>query len=139
MTRRLAAISVLLIALAPLSVQAGGGRHSGRGAPSWSSASHGGHQGPDNRSYRLPWWAGRSGYWTYGPGALERRARRQRSAAAKAAFRRGHPCPATGQTGGACPGYVIDHVIALKRGGPDSPDNMQWQTVEAAKAKDRVE
>ena len=32
---------------------------------------------------------------------------------------------------------MIDHVIPLKRGGPDSPDNMQWQTREAAKAKDR--
>jgi hypothetical protein len=37
---------------------------------------------------------------------------------------------------GACPGYVIDHVIALKRGGADAPSNMQWQTVRAAKAKD---
>jgi hypothetical protein len=34
---------------------------------------------------------------------------------------------------------VVDHVIALKRGGADAPSNMQWQTVEAAKAKDRVE
>jgi len=40
---------------------------------------------------------------------------------------------------GPCPGYIIDHVIALKRGGPDIPANMQWQTVEEAKAKDRVE
>ena len=37
------------------------------------------------------------------------------------------------------PGYVIDHVIALKRGGPDNPSNMQWQTIEEAKAKDRWE
>jgi len=40
---------------------------------------------------------------------------------------------------GPCPGYIIDHVIALKRGGPDTPANMQWQTVEDAKAKDRWE
>ena len=39
----------------------------------------------------------------------------------------------------SCPGYVIDHIIALKRGGPDTPANMQWQTVGEAKAKDRVE
>lgn len=38
---------------------------------------------------------------------------------------------------GACPGYVIDHVTPLKRGGADSPSNMQWQTREAAKIKDK--
>jgi hypothetical protein len=62
-----------------------------------------------------------------------------RSPAAKHAFRSAHPCPATGRTTGACKGYVIDHVVALKRGGPDQPSNMQWQTVADAKAKDRVE
>ena len=36
-------------------------------------------------------------------------------------------------------GYVIDHIIALKRGGCDTPANMQWQTVEDAKAKDKWE
>jgi hypothetical protein len=34
---------------------------------------------------------------------------------------------------------VIDHVRALACGGADSPDNMQWQTTAAAKAKDKVE
>jgi len=34
---------------------------------------------------------------------------------------------------------VIDHVKALKHGGTDTPDNMQWQTRQDAKAKDRVE
>ena len=37
------------------------------------------------------------------------------------------------------PGYVIDHIVPLKKGGCDCPANMQWQTVEAAKAKDRFE
>jgi hypothetical protein len=50
-----------------------------------------------------------------------------------------HPCPATGQPNGACPGFVIDHVRSLHRGGADAPENMQWQTVEAAKAKDKME
>ncbi len=37
------------------------------------------------------------------------------------------------------PRYVVDHIKALKRGGADEPSNMQWQTVAAAKAKDRTE
>jgi hypothetical protein len=63
----------------------------------------------------------------------------KRSPEAKRAFQRSHPCPSTGRTSGACPGYVIDHVQPLKRGGADAPSNMQWQTVAAAKAKDKVE
>jgi hypothetical protein len=37
------------------------------------------------------------------------------------------------------PGYVIDHIQALKQGGRDEPENMEWQTVEEAKAKDKIE
>jgi len=33
----------------------------------------------------------------------------------------------------------VDHVVPLKRGGADAPYNMQWQTTEAAKIKDRTE
>ncbi len=75
------------------------------------------------------------------PSAIHRdaRGRIERSEAARAAFKREHPCPATHLPTGPCPGYIIDHVIALKRGGPDTPANMQWQTVDEAKAKDRVE
>lgn len=62
-----------------------------------------------------------------------------RSLAAKNAFKRLYPCPATGKAGGPCPGYVIDHVVPLACGGRDAPDNMQWQTVTDAKAKDRWE
>lgn len=43
--------------------------------------------------------------------------------------------PRPGRASGACPGYVIDHVKPLKRGGADKPENMQWQTKEAAKLK----
>jgi hypothetical protein len=57
----------------------------------------------------------------------------------RAKFIKTHPCPSTGKTHGACPGYVVDHVEALKRGGRDDPSNMQWQTKEAAKAKDKWE
>ncbi|MGE5339209.1 MAG: HNH endonuclease signature motif containing protein, partial [Gemmatimonadota bacterium] len=62
-----------------------------------------------------------------------------RSSKARADFQRSHPCPSTGRKRGACPGYVIDHVVPLKRGGADAPANMQWQTRRAAKAKDRIE
>jgi len=63
----------------------------------------------------------------------------KRSTSARRAFKAVHPCPATGLTSGPCPGYVIDHVVALKNGGADDPANMRWQTREDAKAKDRVE
>jgi len=62
-----------------------------------------------------------------------------RSQHAKRAFKHGHPCPSTGRSSGACPGYVIDHVTPLKRGGPDAPANMQWQTLAEGKAKDKIE
>lgn len=60
-----------------------------------------------------------------------------RSAAAKREFRRDHPCPATARTTGACPGWQVDHIQALKCGGPDAAHNMQWLTVEAHKEKTR--
>ncbi len=36
-------------------------------------------------------------------------------------------------------GYVIDHIKPLKEGGCDCPENMQWQTKEEGKAKDKWE
>ncbi len=63
----------------------------------------------------------------------------QRSTSVKHEFHRATPCPANGNTRGACPGYVIDHIVPLCAGGPDHPGNMQWQTVADAKVKDREE
>lgn len=63
----------------------------------------------------------------------------QRSESAKYDFKKSQPCPSTGSSTGACPGYVIDHVTPLKRGGADEPSNMQWQTEENAKSKDKWE
>ena len=36
-------------------------------------------------------------------------------------------------------GYVIDHIIPLKKGGCDCTGNMQWQTIADAKKKDKWE
>ena len=60
-------------------------------------------------------------------------------ASAKSLFMKSHPCPSTGNSTGACKGYVIDHKVPLKRGGADAPGNMQWQSTAEAKAKDRIE
>lgn len=62
-----------------------------------------------------------------------------RHISAKSAFKMDNPCPLNGKTKGACNGYVIDHIIPLKRGGADTPINMQWQTKEGARLKDKWE
>ena len=77
---------------------------------------------------------------TYATGvARDSHGRIKRSPEARRDFQKSHPCPSTGRTSGACPGYVVDHVRPLKRGGPDAPGNMQWQTTQAAKEKDKTE
>lgn len=48
-------------------------------------------------------------------------------------------CADSGARKGPCKGYVIDHIQALARGGADAPNNMQWQTVDEAKLKDKWE
>lgn len=55
------------------------------------------------------------------------------------AFQRTDPCPSTGKPRGPCPGWIVDHVVPLCAGGADRPVNMQWQTVAAARLKDRGE
>jgi hypothetical protein len=66
-------------------------------------------------------------------------AERQRPTHAEIHFRLANPCPVTGETGGACPGYVIDRVIPIACGGAEDPENMQWQTLAEAREKDRWE
>lgn len=60
-----------------------------------------------------------------------------RSSSAKAEFKRQQPCPSTGQPRGTCPGHIVDHIVPLYAGGPDEPGNMQWQTIDDGKRKDR--
>jgi hypothetical protein len=48
-------------------------------------------------------------------------------------------CPTTGLHRLPCKGWVIDHVKPLACGGADDPSNLQWQTREDAKAKDKWE
>jgi hypothetical protein len=33
----------------------------------------------------------------------------------------------------------VDHIVPLKSGGVDKPENMQWQPAPATKARDRIE
>jgi len=37
------------------------------------------------------------------------------------------------------PGHVVDHIVPLSCGGADAPSNMQWQTTQEGKAKDKSE
>lgn len=66
-------------------------------------------------------------------------AKQPRSHAARTAFVKSYPCPATGLPKLPCKGYIIDHVVPLCAGGEDDPRNMQWQTVKEAKKKDKDE
>ena len=70
---------------------------------------------------------------------MECEARIHRDHKAVAEFKRSTPCPGTGRAQKKCPGYVVDHVKPLACGGPDKPENMQYQTVAEGKAKDKWE
>jgi 5-methylcytosine-specific restriction endonuclease McrA len=62
-----------------------------------------------------------------------------RSRTLRAEFMRLHPCPSTGLTRGACPGWQVDHIEALVCGGRDELANLQWLEVEPHRQKTRVE
>ena len=51
------------------------------------------------------------------------------------AFVNQQACPATGQHRLPCPGYHIDHIVALCAGGADSVDNLQWLARDVHKEK----
>lgn len=71
--------------------------------------------------------------------AAESSRRAERSTAMRSAFQKMHPCPSTGRTSGACPGYVVDHIKPLCANGMDLPSNMQWQSKSQAASKDGAE
>lgn len=50
----------------------------------------------------------------------------KRSSTAITKFRSLYPCPSTGLTTGACPGWSIDHTLSLAIGGCDAFWNMAW-------------
>lgn len=109
---------------------AGGRNHERSGSGSANHAKNG-----SNASHST------TGHSAQYPAGVKRdpRGKIERSSKVKHDFQKSHPCPSTGRTSGACPGYVVDHVQPLKRGGADKPYNMQWQTTSAAKAKDKSE
>ena len=51
------------------------------------------------------------------------------------AFNKVHPCPATGLSSGACPGWHRDHIIPLSACGCDAVSNLQWLPVEIKTCK----
>jgi hypothetical protein len=100
-----------------------GGSHSSH--HSFSSGSHSYHYHSGSSRHR-------SG--SYAPGVQrDSKGHIERSEEAKQTFMKQSGYP------NGRPGYVIDHITPLKRGGPDTPRNMQWQTKDQAKAKDTWE
>lgn len=69
----------------------------------------------------------------------DQRGRIARSAKARADFAKLKPCPLTAQPQTHCPGWRIDHIVPLKRCGPDTPENMQWLTIDEWRKKTRWE
>ena len=70
---------------------------------------------------------------------LQAQAKQPRSYHAIKQFKIENPCPASGRYKGRCEGNVIDHVVPLACVGLDSLKNMQCQTLQAARSKDKLE
>jgi len=50
----------------------------------------------------------------------------KRSTTVLKAFQKIHPCPSTGLTTGACPGWALNHTVPLACGGCDAVNNLDW-------------
>ena len=61
-------------------------------------------------------------------GAPERDAKGviKRSSTVLTAYKKYHPCPVTGLSTGSCPGWQINHIIPLAKGGCDAVVNLAW-------------
>lgn len=62
-----------------------------------------------------------------------------RSTSVRTEFIKGNPCPSTGKARGRCPGWEVDHRVALVCGGEDRIENLQWITVADHREKTRAE
>jgi hypothetical protein len=138
------AVVLLSIAMTPATcaVSDGGGSHGSHSSRSHTTRSHSTKSKQNKNSYSHGYYRknhAAEGFALHPTVQRDSHGRIKRSAAAKDAFKREHPCPATGQSTGRCPGHVVDHVRALECGGADAPGNMQWQTVAEGKAKDKME
>lgn len=56
-----------------------------------------------------------------------------------AAYKKAHPCPSTGKTIGACPGWAMNHVVPLACGGVDAVWNLQWMRIDVKHMVDAYE
>ena len=102
------------------------------GASHPRSSSGGSHRSHSSTPHAYRSHSGHTKSYAYGV-ARDSHGRIKRSEAAKRKFERESGYP-HGRSG-----YVVDHIIPLSEGGADDPSNMQWQTKEEAKAKDRTE
>ena len=55
------------------------------------------------------------------------------------AFTLAVPCPATGEIGRSCPGFIREHFLPLCAGGADAVSNLWWEDAARAAEKDRRE
>ncbi len=126
--RIIAIATVSLFLFSPLSAFARGG---GRGHGGQRSGSHSRSYHSGSRSYRSH---SGGGHTSKAVGVKrDSRGKIKRSQEAKKKFMKQSGYPH------GRPGYVVDHIVPLKKGGSDTPSNMQWQTKDAAEAKDRWE
>ena len=135
------ALALAMALVAPSGeVKGGGHSHSATASTHSTSGSHGGGSHATDSSHGSNSHSASGSHGKSAPGVhRDSHGRIARDPRQTNAFRKQHPCPSTGKTSGSCPGYVIDHVVPLKRGGADAPGNMQWQTEGAAKQKDKWE